>query len=485
MLRTFYGRLSTIFLLLILGLGAGWVAIAIVSAGHLFDDVEQLLNRGYAQSIASELSPLVASGFRGDRVTSAIHYMMVLNPMVSIYLLDSQGRVSASFTNPAEPLARSGVNLSPVLKFISSGGREVLKGDDPLSATRSRPFSAAPLMLGGDQGFVYIILGGARYDAALRMISQSFYLRAGLAAFLLALASTLVLGFSLFFLVTRRLRSLSESMAAFQQGELSRRLDVGARDELGTLARSFNQMAETIAADMDKLKGAERMRRELVENISHDLRSPLTSLQGYLETILRKDPDLEPAQRREFLEISLRNASSLRRLVEDLFELARLDARQILPRREPFQVAELAQDVVLKLAPQARSAGVTVTTEPGPDLPLVWGDIALIERVLTNLLENAISFTPASGSTRVEMSRQGSGVRIAVCDTGPGIPAEELGRIFERFYRTDASRSRSSGGAGLGLAIARQIVELHGGALEVTSRPGQGSSFSFRLEQAG
>ncbi len=398
------------------------MAIAIVSAGHLFDDVEQLLNRGYAQSIASELSPLVSSGFRSDRVTSAIHYMMVLNPMVSIYLLDSQGHITASFTNPAERIARVGVNLSPVLKFISSGGREVLKGDDPLSATRSRPFSAAPLMLGGDQGFVYIILGGARYDAALRMISQSFYLRAGLAAFLLALASTLVLGFSLFFLVTRRLRSLSESMGAFQQGELSRRLDAGARDELGTLARSFNQMAETIAADMDKLKSAERMRRELVESISHDLRSPLTSLQGYLETILRKDPDLDPAQRREFLEISLRNASSLHRLVEDLFELARLDARQILPRREPFQVAELAQDVVLKLTPQARSAGVAVTTEPCPDLPLVWGDIGLIERVLTNLLENAIRFTPANGAARVELSRQGSGGSDRGLRYGPGHP---------------------------------------------------------------
>jgi signal transduction histidine kinase len=480
-LRTFYARLSTIFLLLILALGAGIVVIAFSSASHLFDDVEQLLNREYARSIAEELSPLVAGGFDEASVRGAIHYMMVLNPMVEIYLLDGRGKILAYFLNPAEKILRGTVDLGPVQAFVQSAGRRLVLGEDPRTAHRDRPFSAAPLSMGGEQGYVYIILGGARYDASLRMIRDSYYLRAGLVAFLLALLATLIVGLALFFLLTRRLRSLSAAVQAFERGELGRRAVVHGGDELGALGRSFNQMAATIEADVEKLRLAERMRRDLIGNISHDLRSPLTSLQGSLETMAMKEPSLSAEERRSFLSISLRNASSLQVLVEELFELAKLDARQAPLKREPLQAADLAQDVALKLAPQARTAGVTLSVEPAPELPLVSCDIGMIERVLTNLIENALRFTPGGGSVLVGLAPENGGVRFSVTDTGAGIDPEDLPHVFDRFYRADKSRGRATGGAGLGLAIARQIVELHGGTLEVQSRPGEGAWFSFAL----
>jgi signal transduction histidine kinase len=316
------------------------------------------------------------------------------------------------------------------------------------------------------------------------MIRDSYYLRAGIVAFFLALAATLIVGLSLFFFLTRRLKSLSDAVRDFEKGDLTRRVTVQGRDELGALGRSFNEMASTIAADVEKLRLAERMRRDLIGNISHDLRSPLASIQGYLETMVLKDPQLSAEERRAYLRVSLRNTAHLQRLVEELLELAKLDARQVQLRTEPLQIAELAQDVALKLAPEAQGAGISLTVEPGGDLPLVTGDVGMIERVLTNLIENALRFTPAGGAVRAILDGEPQAVRVTVADTGSGIAPEDLPHVFERFYRADKSRDRTSGGAGLGLAIARQIVELHGSSLEVQSRPGEGARFSFVLSAA-
>ncbi|HVP17996.1 MAG TPA: HAMP domain-containing sensor histidine kinase, partial [Spirochaetia bacterium] len=458
-----------------------WVAIAFNSARSLFSQVEQVLNREYASSIASEIQPMVAGGFDERRVSSAIHYMMVLNPMVEIYLLDGQGKILAYFTGPSDRVVRSTVDMGPVRRFVQSGGEKLILGDDPRSTARTKPFSAAPLAMGSANGYVYIILGGEHYDATLRMIRQSYILRAGMVALLLALLSTLIVGLSLFFLLTRPLRSLSEAVRAFEKGELARRVAVHGRDEVAGLGRSFNDMAATIEADMEKLREAERMRKELIGNISHDLRSPLASIRGYLETILLKDALLSPEERRRFLEISLKNAASLQRLVEELFELVKLDTRQVQLKKEAFQAAELAQDAVLKLKPRADGAGVSLMVDSPRDLPLVRGDIGLVERVLTNLIENALTFTPAGGSVRVALSGEDGAVQVSVTDTGTGIGPDDLPHIFDRFYRADRSRDRSREGAGLGLAIAREIVELHGSALQVESRVNEGTRFSFTL----
>lgn len=483
-LRSFYARISTIFLILIVVLGAGWVAIAFNSARQLFSTVAQVLNREYARNIAAEIQPMVAGGFDAGRVRGAIHYMMVLNPMVEIYLLDEAGKILAYFTGPSDRVIRGSVDLAPVKRFIDSGGEQLILGDDPRAADRAKPFSAARLSMGDAKGYVYIILGGKRYDATLDMIRQSYILRAGVVALLLALLSTLVVGLSLFFLLTRPLRVLGDAVRAFERGDRGRRVPLRGRDEIAALGRSFNDMAATIEADMEKLTEAERMRKELVANVSHDLRSPLASIQGYLETILLKDGQLTPEERRRFLEISLKNTASLQRLVEELFELVKLDTRQVQVKRERFQIAELAQDAVLKLKPGADAAGVALTVDGPRDLPLVSGDIGMVERVLTNLIENALRYTPAGGSIQVALSPRNDAVEVSVVDTGSGIGPEDLAHIFDRFYRADRSRDRSRGGAGLGLAIAREIVELHGSSLSVVSKVNGGTRFRFSLGAA-
>jgi signal transduction histidine kinase len=482
--RSFYARLSTIFLLLILALGAGAIAIAFSSAGHLFDEVEQILNRAYAGSIAGELEPLVAREFKEEAIRGAIHYMMALNPMVEIYLLDDGGRILAYFAHPSERLIREAVDLAPIKAFVENRGDRFLRGEDPRSAAGLKPFSAAPLRMGEEQGYVYVILRGQSYDRSLQALRDSYYLRAGLMTFLLALLATLLLGFVLFFLLTRRLRTLSQAVKAFQRGELDSRVRIPGNDELGALGRSFNDMAADIEAGVARLRLAERQRRDLVANISHDLRSPLTSIRGYLETILLKDGQLEPERRQEFLQTVLKSVSGFQNLVEELFELAKLETGQVLPKREPFQIAELVQDVVLKLKPQADANSVSLAADLPEELPPVLADIGMIERVLTNLIDNALRFTPSGRSVRVSVSRRDSGIGITVADKGLGIAPEDLPHIFERFFRAGTSSDRPGEGAGLGLAIARQIVQLHGGHLEVESRLNEGTRFQFVLSCA-
>jgi signal transduction histidine kinase len=479
LLGSFYVRIALVYLALILVLGAGVVGIGFNAARMLFDEVEQTLNRGYAASIAAELAPLLADGYEGGRLDAAIHYMMVLNPRVEIYLLDATGGILAWFADPASPVALARVDLAPLWAFAADAGPVL--GEDPRGAGRRKPFSAARVAIGDATGWVYVILGGERFDASLRMAGESYYVRAGLVTLALAVGSALVAGLALFFLLTHRLAALAAAARAFEGGDLARRVSARGGDEIGDLGRAFNAMASAVQTGMQSLRESNRLRRELAENVSHDLRTPLASLRGHLETLQYKDAALGSEQRQAMLAIALRNADSLRRLVDELMELSRIEARQVAPAREAFPLAELAQDVTLKLAPAADALGVSLGVDGPRDLPPVSADIGMIERVLTNLVENALRHTPAGGSVRIEVAREEHAIGVIVSDTGAGIAPHDLPRVFDRFYRGGDGTARAPGGAGLGLAIARGIVELHGGSLSVDSAPGQGSRFRFSV----
>ncbi|MDX1429125.1 MAG: ATP-binding protein, partial [Rhodothermales bacterium] len=299
------------------------------------------------------------------------------------------------------------------------------------------------------------------------------------------LVVTGLVGLLLFGFLTRRLRAVTSTVSRFAQGDYDERVQDNASDELGQLAASFNKMADTIVAHIEEMQRVDRQRRELVANVSHDLRSPLSSMQGYLETIGMKEAELSRGQIREYLNVVSRNAQSLSSLVSELFELSKLDADQVTLTKESFSSSELVQDLVLKFKPDADGKGVGLRAEFGEDLHLVHADIALVERAIGNLIDNAIRFTPEGGNVLVRTERIGDEIGISVSDSGPGIPADEVENIFERFYRVEKSRSRDSGGAGLGLAITRRIIQLHGRDVHVDSEVGLGTTFSFRLDANG
>ncbi len=482
MFRSFYTKLSLLFLVLMISLG---LAIAVLSArsfADFADETEQKLNRSLASELAARLEPTLEDGIPDEVVEAELRDIRRVNPRVEVYLLDPEGALMARYLLDGDTeVVRGTVDLGPVRRFIAGNDPPIL-GDDPTHAERAKPFSAATIrIMGKPNCFVYVILSGSDYDSVAEMVRGSYILKATARGVGLSLLLAGIVGLGLFGLLTRRLRAITEVVSRFAQGHFDERTKDTSSDELGQLASSFNAMADTIASNVAELQRVDRQRRELVANVSHDLRSPLSSMQGYLETIVMKDETLTAEDRARYLQVVLRNTESLNMLVAELFELSMLDAEQVMFKPEPFSVSELAHDVVQQFAPEAERSGVRLITDHGGALNLVFADIALVERVLSNLIDNAIRFTPDGGIVRVESRGVNGEVVVEVADTGAGIPAEDLPHVFDRFYKVDKSRTRSRGGAGLGLAIANKIVGLHGGRLKVESAEGKGTTFGFSL----
>lgn len=305
---------------------------------------------------------------------------------------------------------------------------------------------------------------------------------------IIALVSGAVAALYVSWRAARRLRRLADTVDAFARGGCTDRLRVAGADAQGDaidrLAAHLERMSARIGEQFAEIERGVDRRRELLANVSHDLRTPLTSMQGYLELLLLRHGSLPPAEERNYLETAVRQSERLGRLVSDLFELTQLEAAEALPQPEAFSLAELAQDVAQKFALDARSRHVQLRAagNEGSGTVRAEADIGMVERVLENLLDNALRHTPDGGSVTIEFSADARRARMAVRDTGCGIAPAELSRIFERYDR--ASRSAPGIQGGLGLAIAQRIVRLHGGELSATSVAGAGSCFAFDLPLA-
>jgi signal transduction histidine kinase len=272
--------------------------------------------------------------------------------------------------------------------------------------------------------------------------------------------------------MTSPLREMAAAADAMATGDYSRRVTTTSHDEVAALARAFNEMAA-------ELGETDRVRRDLVANVSHELRTPITALQAVLENLVDgvDQPD------RATFETMLSQVERLGRLVQQLLDLSRLEAGVVPLEREPFQIAPLVTHAVREQQLHGPEVNVAVDVEP-PDLTAD-GDPERVHQVIANLLENAVRYTPQGGKVEVRARRNDDRVTIEVVDEGPGIPGRDQARVFERFYRADAARSSSDGGAGLGLAIARWIVDLHGGEIHPESHEPHGCRMVVTLPVRG
>ncbi len=481
--RTLYGKISLIFFLLLFLLGTAQIIISVQSSMNFVCETDQTLNRYLARNLATKFQPFLKDSLDRAGIDHLIHELMIYNPRIEIYLLDDKGDLLAYFADPFK-IQNNHIDTAPIKRFVSNDPdvRFPIMGDDPRS-DRQKVFSASAIELpGGKKGYIYVILGSELYDTAINGIGGSYILSTTAFTLVLILVFAGILGSVLFFNLTRRLRRMTRAVSDFDKGDYSRRIAVQSDDELGQLSSAFNHMADTVENSIDEMKKNDALRRELIANISHDLRSPLASIQGYLETIQMKEDTMDPGQRRAFLNTILNGVINLNKLVHELFELSKLDALQTKPRPEPFSLAELLQDVVLKFQPQAERKKINLITKIERNLPFVMGDIGMIDRVISNLIDNAIRYTPENGQVKVLLSRRGGQVYLRIEDSGEGIPREDLPHIFDRFYRVEKSRSKNSGGSGLGLAIVKKILDAHGVNIEVQSEPGKGARFTFCLD---
>ena len=496
MFTTLYGKLATVFIGLFCLIGAGAIVLSLYTTKLYFQEVNQKLNQTLAERIVSE-KILMQEGRVNEEATKEIfHQLMVINPSIEVYLLDAKGTI-LNYSAPPSKVKRQHVSLDPLERFLSGAEDFPILGDDPRDYDRRKIFSTFPIeaLNGSVEGYLYVILGGEEFDSVAQMLEGSYILRVSTWAVMAAVLFALVTGLVTLRLLTRRLRTLAVAMEAFKQSDFSRppvlvpqphvqSAHIRRRDEIDELGQVFSGMADRISQQIEQLKQTDQLRRELIANVSHDLRTPLTSLQGYLETLSLKERTLSPEERRTYLGIATAHSEQLGKLIAELFELTKLNSQEMRPHLEPFALSELVQDVIQKHTLLAEKTQVQLEAHSPADLPFVSGDIGLIERVLENLIENALRHTPRGGTVTVALDLENQQIMTHVADTGSGISPDDLPHIFDRYYRVNSGQRASSTGAGLGLAITKRILELHGSAIEVQSVVHKGTTFSFHLPVA-
>ena len=316
-----------------------------------------------------------------------------------------------------------------------------------------------------DQGF------SGRLGSTAGFLRQQWWqliLAGGIAAVIaLSLARQLARG------MTQPLRDMAKAATKMATGDYTQRVEVRSRDEVGQLAEAFNRMSAEMAS-------MEQLRRDLVGNVSHELKTPITALRAHLENVL----DGVEAPDRETLQVMLQQSDRLAALVDQLLELSKMESGDLPLEQVPLALAPLVREVVREVGVARAGKDVSVDSEVPEELSMVFADPGRIHQVLFNLLDNAVRFTPPGGAVTVSAARVNGRCEVKVTDTGQGIAEEHLPRLFERFYRVDPARSREGGGTGIGLAIARSVVEAHGGQIRADSEVGKGSVFTFDLPVA-
>lgn len=479
-------RLTLVFALLLVACCAvsGWLQVR--SNTQYSQQVIQRLSVNLAQHITDNNRLLGEQGLNPASVKKLFDQLMSVNPSVEVYLLDKQGHIIGDAA-PEGRIKRRNVSLQPI-NALMQGQSMPVYGDDPRSVDGQKVFSVAPLQVEGKtEGYLYVVLLGEDYarltdDARIGSTVWTVVGSMGLIVLFGSLA-----GWLAFRWVTKPVRQLTRQVSKLEQEGLDYarvmalsvpEADVKS-DEVTQLRRAFVLMARRIAEQWKTLAEQDQQRREFIANISHDLRTPLTSLHGYLETLSVKSASLSEVDRKRYLDIALAQSLKVGRLAQELFELARLEYGAVKPQKERMSFSELLQDVFQKFELAAETRQIKLTADIAKGLPLVNADIYMMERVLTNLLDNAIRHTPQGGNIAVKLWHQEGQIWVQLTDSGVGIPEELKVGLFERPSLLSGARRQSAGG--LGLMIVKRMLQLHGGDIMLVNENEQGACFRLML----
>src|SRR5574341_1396282 len=387
-------------------------------------------------------------------ITLGIFILIMVPPMDELGLMALYLGITALVSALAGYIAyRLGwINCSPALRYTLLGG-----------------YALASLLTFFNVWFSAQMMFASEHDLLLAIVLLVF-----------AGGMAMILGYFLSSTLTERIDLLKGAAEKLSQGELQTRVPVQGRDEVSALAVTFNQMAEQLQTADQKQRELESLRRDLIAWVSHDLQTPLTSMRAILEALSDGIVD-EPETIQRYLNTAQRDVRSLSALIDDLFQMAQLDAGGFPLYRAKSSLSDLVSDTLESFTELAKQQGIMLEGHAESDVDPVFMDTQAIGRVLNNLISNAIRHTPPEGRVSVWVRRTSSKVEVTVSDTGEGIRVEDIPHIFERFYRGEKSRSRETGGAGLGLAIARGIIRAHGGDIHVESEVGKGTQFTFHI----
>ncbi len=486
MFRTLYSKLAIALFVILCIIGVILMQLMHYSSGLYQAEVAQKLNVDLAAHIVDENKLIKNKKLNKDALKHVFHMLMVINPAIEIYLLNTNGKI-LGFAAPQGKVVRKTIDLAPIKKFIAGVRDFPLHGQDPRNKNRNKVFSAAEIRTNNNlDGYLYVILGSEKYEGVADKIEKSYIFRLSLWGLFSGIIAVFLIGVMTFSIMTKRLRKLNNAMIEYSGGDVvatitpDYTIKQSGGDEVDHLGRQFLLMVSKINSQMHELKKVDETRRELIANVSHDLRTPITTLQGYLETLIIKGENLSDVERGKYLKVALDYCHRLSQLVTELFELSKLDSCESILYAEPFSISDLIQDVVQKFYLRAKNSGVDLHCNQRAGGVMVYGDIAMLQRALENLIENALRHTTTGDSVEIDYLLKDGKVIVKVKDTGCGIPEDELNNIFDRFYQVEKSRVNGEG-SGLGLAIAKRILELHGTTIQVQSQINIGTTFTFNM----
>jgi signal transduction histidine kinase len=479
-------RLTVGLVLIVVVMGVSYVGLAIAFANYLVRETGQQLNHTLAANLVRGYSIFESGDLQMDEVRALFRELMVVNPNIEMYLVRTDGHIMA-YDAPPEIVRLDSVSLEPVRQFLRRNRPGIVYGDDPRNPGTTKPITVATVREGSVvAGYLYIVIGGQSFDTVFKVLRDSYAVRLAALVGGVGMILCILAAFILFSRITKRVRNLGLAVDSFVTADFRAPLsgtdaEYGANqgDEIALLEQNIERMAGRIAAQFNQLERADVNRRDMIANISHDLRTPIAAIQGYIETVLL-DQDAADEKARGHLQSAAANIRRLSALIDQLFELSRLDDPSLKLVREDFSVAELIHDIAQKHAVAADAKNIEIDVAV-PDQPLhLTADIGLIERLLDNLIANAIKFVPEHGHISLSAVAGPGEIALRVWDDGPGIDESERERVFQRHFRAMPAGAQNPQGAGLGLSIAKKIVELHGGSIDL-ERGGPGAHFLVTL----
>ena len=459
-----FKRISILIFLLITVLSLLFIIITYITTTEFYQSSTQLVNKDVAAHISKFTSPFEDKGINKKIADSVFYNAMVLNPSIEVYFLDTTGKIMY-YQAPDSAIKLWKIPLNNIIKHIQSNGKDFIKGPDPKNPSKQKVFSAAEVTSNGKKlGYIYVIVGGNEYNNAAHVLFGSHIMSLAIIAF----SVILVLSVALSLLYVNRLqRNFTKIIAVlneYMKGDFNVRFELNDKDEFAPITDSFNKMASLLSYNIDKLKQTEQERKNFIATISHDLRTPLSVAKGYTETALDKinKGEINRTEIDAFMQLVHKKLQQIEIMVQDLFELSRMESIHFIPNKEPFIFSEILNEMFTVYEKRAAEKNIKLICKGCEDISWINADIRMIERVLQNLFDNAIKYTPIDGNIYIQLERRSNILAISLSNTGTQLSDDLINWVnLTSQQNTSSTIIEKPANSGLGLLIVKKIAELH------------------------
>lgn len=474
-----FRKTSMLVAVFIFLLGSLFVCITYLATLHYYQATTQRLNKDVAGHIARFTSPFENNGLNRKTADSIFFDAMVLSPSVEVYFLDTTGKV-LYYHAPDSVIKQRQIPLQPLQQYMASKGREYIKAPDPKVPGENKIFSAAEVISNGRKvGYIYVILGGNNYQTVSQLLFGDHIMALALQGIAVVIALSIIISLIYIGRIRKNLVKMTQVLNAYEQGNYAARFSEKNYNEFTPIAESFNKMADLLTYNIDRLQLSEKARKDFIANISHDLRTPLTVVRGYVETLQEESLNgtADTARVVSITGLMYKKLEQLEVMIIQLFELSKMEAIGFRLLREPFNVAELIEEMVMGLQKTAQRSHIRLSSSGLQEMAWIEADIALVERCIQNLLDNAIRNTAENGVVEITLIRKAPKKYVINIQNTHAALAPDLVQWInsDAVHADHLVRARR----GLGLSIVKKILQLHGYAFRVVSN---GDWVCFTLE---